>query len=109
MNKPFSRSEYRELRSLTLRAYERELNQELQKLYDVFHRWSAGEMLAGEMTDAIHEFHQGPNRDLFKLYNGRDYALLVARGVAKGLLSRDEVGAKFMERLDPMLEWISLD
>ena len=109
MNKPFSKRDYRELRRLAGQAYERELNQELQKLYEIFHRWSAGEMLAGEMTDAIHEFHQGPNRDLFKLYNGPDCSLMVARGVAKGLLSRDEVGPELMPRLEHMLEWISSD
>ena len=100
--KPYSKQEWRELRRLSREAHELELNQKLGELYREFHRWNQGELLAGELTAAIHKFYTGPDRKLFKLYNETDVAYLVARGLALGLLSEEDVPQPLFQKVEPL-------
>lgn len=101
----YSKKERRELRRLADKAYELELNQSLDDLYREFHRWSEGELLAGELSDAIHRFYRGPSRELFNLYNGVDKAFLVARGLALGLLSEEDVPQPLAQKLESLVRF----
>jgi hypothetical protein len=93
----------REIRRLAGLAYEREISNELDGLYSVFREWKDGALKPFDVSDAVHEFHQGPNRELYKIYNGPNASFVVARTVARGLLSRDEVAKVLDERLEQMI------
>ena len=99
----YSKQERRELRRLSREAHEMELNQSLEELYREFHRWSEGELPAGDLLDAIHSFDRGPSTNLFKVYNGVDEAFLVARGLALGLLSEEDVSQRLAQKLEPLV------
>lgn len=94
----------REIRRLAGLAYEREISNELDGLYSVFREWKNGALKPFDVSDAVHEFHQGPDRELYKIYNGPN-SFVVARAVARGLLSRDEVAKVLDERLEQMIEF----
>ena len=87
----FSKQALKQLRDLVGDAYEAELGRELAKLKADFERWDSGESTAGELSDRIHEFHQGPSRDIYSVYRMRDPVFLVARAVALDLLDLQRV------------------
>ena len=78
----------RKIRELAEQAYEEELRRALAPLAEVFGRWQAGTASSVEVSDLIHEFHQGPARELRGTYQSLKPDLLVARAVALGVLAR---------------------
>ena len=50
-------------------AHEEELRRALESRAAWFDEWRAGNLGSHELSQAVHEFHQGPTRDLFKRYN----------------------------------------
>jgi hypothetical protein len=79
------------LRELADRAYDEALGRELSKLEESFRAWRAGKLAAFDLTQEIHRFHQGPNRELYIHYTSRLYELVVARAVVQGLLSESSL------------------
>jgi hypothetical protein len=66
-------------------------------------RWKAGEIEPSDLAEAIHWFHEGPSRRLFRLYNSRDLLYPVARAVALGLIASSKVPGPILEQLEPMI------
>lgn len=63
----------------------------LAKLKADFDLWNSTEITAGELSDRIDEFHQGPSRDIYSTYSVRDAEFLVARAVALDLIDLQRV------------------
>jgi hypothetical protein len=101
----FTKRERKELRRLADLAYERELNAELDKLALRFDEWRAGQMSPYDLSDAIHEFHNGAARDLFVFYTRGDPAHKVARALAIGGLAPEELSADFATELQGAVEF----
>jgi hypothetical protein len=101
----FTKQEARVLRGLASRAQRAELSGELTKLESHFGRWRKGEIEPADLANLIHEFHDGPNRDLYKLYNSPDLALLVARAIAFGFLEASAVPAELRSKLQPLVDY----
>ena len=101
----FTKQEARYLRDLRGRAYRAELGVELAKLEGQFKRWRQGELEPGDLASLIHEFHDGPNRDLYKLYNSADLGLVVARAMAFGFLDASDVPAELRSKLQPLVDY----
>ena len=85
-------------------AYRRELGTELAKLHNHFHKWEAGTQNEFELIDAIHEFHQGPARDLYVSYemgprHGEE--LLLAAAIARGVIQKSEIPSELHDALEP--------
>lgn len=70
------------LRELAAKAHEEELRRALTPLAKAFDRWSRGEVDSFELSDLIHEFHQGPSRDLFVRYTRRPHDSTVVYAAA---------------------------
>jgi hypothetical protein len=88
----FTKSERRELRALVELARDREMTSHLESLAKQFDRWRNGAIGPWELADEIHEFHQGPNRDLHNRDPGNSMLLIyVVRAVNEGFLSREEI------------------
>ncbi|MGD0093339.1 MAG: hypothetical protein ABSE73_25770 [Planctomycetota bacterium] len=82
----------RQVRELADKAYERELRAHLEKLASAFDEWRAGSLGTWELTDRIHRFHDGPNRELFNKYSiGGNAHMYVAHAFVTGLLKESEV------------------
>ncbi|HJW83967.1 MAG TPA: hypothetical protein VJ754_06655 [Anaerolineae bacterium] len=80
-------------------AYEAELRIELQALSAKFADWKSNQIDSFDLTEAIHQFHNGPARDLYKKYNNAPLDLVMAHAIATGLLNKDEIPAEMLEHL----------
>jgi len=84
----YTKSQKGKLRELAGIANERELDQELEKLYRHFESWKKKEISCFELSDLIHTFHQEPSREIWKMYTFSDPDMAVSRAVALGLLKQ---------------------
>lgn len=102
--KKFTKAERALLRTLADEAWEAELGEELEKLFEDFTKWLDHGMSALDLSDKIHEFHNGRSRDLYGIYTGSDPAMIVARAVAMGFVDekslKDELRSKLAEQID---------
>jgi hypothetical protein len=104
MGKQADKTQDRRLRDLAELAYERELSRELSDLEEDFKRWRAGETNAFDLSEAIHEFHQGAARDLFSMYGRSDRRFVVARALHEGIVSKEEAGDAVIKHLAGQLQ-----
>lgn len=93
------------LREFAAKAHEEELRRALTPLGNAFERWSRGEAESFELSDLIHEFHQGPSRDLFVRYTRTPHDSAVAYAIASGIINRQEVPEDLLEHLALVLEY----
>jgi len=90
-SRDLTKAEKRKLRALAEEAYAHELDNALRDLDSGFSDWRQKHITGFQLSDLIHEFHQGPSRELFSDYTRLDPGLLVARAIARGLLKEHEV------------------
>jgi hypothetical protein len=103
MSLDLTKTQRRRIRELAGLAHERELSAELAKVEAAFKRWRAGELDAFELSEAIHEFHQGPSRELYSLYEPAHLDVVVAGAIHRGVISPEEAGGDIMEALGRLL------
>lgn len=89
----------RTLRQLADHAYERELGLELTALHNEFERWQRGEVTAFDVSAAIHRFHQGPARDLYRTYTQPYPKAAVAHAIQTGILDRAKIAPDVLQEL----------
>jgi hypothetical protein len=82
-------------------AYERDLGAELSKLHELFRQWQAGSMRAVDLSDEIHQFHDGAARELYVQYVfGRGEEILLLYGaVQRGVIKTDELPSDLLKLL----------
>ena len=95
----FTKSERALLRELTGEAWEAELGEELEKLFEDFTKWLDHGMSALDLSDRIHKFHNGPSRDLYSLYTGADPAMIVGRAIAMGFIDKESLNDELRLKL----------
>ncbi len=73
-------------------------------LAEAFERWKVGSASSVEISDLIHEFHEGPSRQLWGTYTALKLDALVACAVALGVLARKslppEVAASLADEIE---------
>jgi hypothetical protein len=98
----------KQLRELADQAYEEELRRALAPLAEAFERWKLRAASSFEISDLIHEFHQGPSRELWATYHALKPDALVARAVALGVLAGEilppEVAASLTSQIESFKE-----
>jgi hypothetical protein len=77
----------KQLRELADKAYEEELRRALAPLAEAFERWKVHGASSFEISELIHEFHQGPSRKILGTYQTLKPDALMARAVALGVLA----------------------
>ena len=97
----FSKSEKKTLRELAGQAYRAELNAELMSLFEAFQAWHKEELDPFELSDKIHDFHQGAARELYNRYHERWADMTVSRALALGLLDDEGLSEALREKLTP--------
>lgn len=102
----FTKLERASLRQLASEAWDAELREALLGLYEDFGTWGDAGMSSFDLTDRIHEFHNGTARDLYKRYTGADPDFLVSRAIAHGVLGEDTVEAKLLSKLAEEIEFV---
>jgi hypothetical protein len=91
MKSSFNKSIRKKLRELADIAHDRELGQHLSALQEEFGSWKSGNISPHELSDRIHEFHDGPSRDVWLFYNRFKTDIIVARALNEGLIAESEV------------------
>ena len=89
----------RSLRQLAGKAHEAELRAELAKLAEQFDAWRRGEIDSFDLSQHIHEFHDGAAREIWKTYVQGDPYSSVAYAITAGIISRDEVAPEVLDAL----------
>jgi hypothetical protein len=80
------------LRYLAGVAYEAELGRALEELFGDFQKWKAGAIDPFELSDRIHQFHDGPSRKIYVRYTSRlDPRFLVEYALDEGLIAETAV------------------
>ena len=80
------------LRQLARVAWTREQASHLGELAAKFDQWRDGSITGDDLDTAIHEYHQGPARDLYLRYEAsKGPEVVVGLAVAQGVLSKDDI------------------
>jgi hypothetical protein len=87
------------LREQAALAHEEELRRALLPLAAAFEEWKKGDLSSGELSVKIHEFHQGPSRRLFSMYNRGPLDAVVAYSIVSGILDASQVPDELLEYL----------
>ena len=95
----------RALSKLAGEAHEEELRRALMPLSDAFQRWQRGDLPSGELTDMIHQFHQGPARGIWARYNSGMRDQVVAHAIVTGVLDRTRVDREVLDFLAPAIQF----
>jgi hypothetical protein len=106
-DRALTKEEKRQARELAEAAWKSELSQALEELAVLFADWQKGRIDAFQLSDAIHQFHDGQSRELFKRYRGglrpED---LAARAIAWELVPPSEISAALRRALaDRIQRW----
>lgn len=96
----FSKSTRGKLRRLSGVAWERELSSSLEDLEKHFKSWRAGDIDAFQLNERIHEFHQGPSRDLWGKYTNILPTLLLGHALADGFVEEEEIPEQAREEIN---------
>ena len=94
----------KELARLAGLAHDRELGLYLSELEVHFRDWREGRIGPSELSDFIHEFHDGSARAVFKTYSLLKRDQLVARAVGIGLLKENEVAEEIRQSLAGLID-----
>lgn len=92
------------LREQVGRAWEAEMAAALTALGQKFDRWRAGDLSTDELAEAVHRYHEGKAREIWKRYNMGDPAMRVAAAVTHGVLKPEELPDAVREQIAPWLE-----
>ncbi|MFZ2357682.1 MAG: hypothetical protein WAW67_07695 [Candidatus Omnitrophota bacterium] len=96
----FTKLERKELRRLAGLAYERELAKALEAIEEKFRQWKKNRITAFELSDHIHEFHNGISRDLWSFYTTGHVELSVKHAIAEGIILETEISSGILEKLN---------
>ena len=96
----------KELRKLSEKVYQIQLDEELSKLANNFNDWQNKRIDGFELSDRIHEFHDGSARELWKRYNySRNDFHSVAIAIVGGQLPESEISEDAMSELKSTIEF----
>ena len=87
------------LREYAAAAHEEELRRALILVAEAFTRWERRELGSGELSEIIHQFHQGPARELWVRYNTTHPEMAVAFAVTRGVLNRETLPVELLDHL----------
>ena len=99
-----TKEQKRQARELATAAREAELSEALRELDVLFSDWRNGRLDAFQLSDAIHQFHDGQARDLFKMYNGLAPEDLAARAIAHELVEPAQIPRDLRRALGDWIE-----
>jgi hypothetical protein len=99
-----SKLEIAALRELANEAWESELHDALEELFEDFCRWADDGYSSFELTERIHEFHDEISRELYKRYTGLPPLVAVARAIAVGAMDETALSSTLQEKLADEIE-----
>lgn len=104
----YSKQIRKQLKETLGKAYAIQMDSLLLKLSKQFDSWKANKISCWDLTDSIHNFHQGPSRKLFDFYNtkGVDPAYLIATLIVRNVIELDDVPHEARSTVEQCVELI---
>ena len=93
----------KKIRELAALAWERELNKELESLYNNFNEWHDKKINCFELNDFIHKFHNGTSRELWSKYMNGDADFIVACAIVSGTLQKNEISNDVLKHIEKQI------
>ena len=104
MQGDFTKSDRKRIRQLADLAWERGLRVELRKIAVAMEEMESGRLTPFDVTDRIHEFHDGASRDLYNQFSSSLPWLAVCRAYFDGVLTDDDIADASGEMRDGIRE-----
>ena len=105
-NDLLTKSQKREVRRLASLAYERELSAAAKELALSFDSWRSGKIDVFTLNEAIHRYHNGISRELYKRYAMGDEDISAIDAISRGIIKEGEVAPEILSRFSGVLESI---
>jgi len=86
-------------------AWEAEMRAALGALADKFEKWRAGTMSSSDLHDAIHEYHDGVGREIWKRYSTNNPTMPLAHAVAAGFVAKESLPREVQEHIASLVEF----
>ena len=93
------------LRECAAAAHEEDLRRALLPIAEAFKRWEQGGLGSGDLSELIHQFHQGPARELYVRNDTNDIEAPVAYAIVTGVLDRKEVPAEVRDHVARLIQF----
>ena len=109
MNSTYTKKVRAQLRQLVELIYQRHLQEALLQLDQHFIDWKAGKIDAFTLEHKIHQFHQGPSRELYKHFATSPknlHDIQVAHALIDGVLKKTDVPQEVMEVIAEKVDWL---
>ncbi len=100
-----SKKQRAEIRVLQGLAWENELAEALRALHGDFDAWQRGEISVFDLSDQIHEFHNGKARQLYNFYTQSLNEAAVARAIVEGKIAETELSKGLLSVLRSDIEY----
>ena len=85
-------------------AWEAEMRAALGSLAAKFDEWKAGRMSSDDLHAAIHEYHNGPGREIWKRFATSNPKVPLAHAVAAGLVPEESLPIEVRGEIAGMVE-----
>lgn len=95
----------KELRQHADRAWEAEMKAALGALAAKFDEWRAGSLPSGDLDAAIHAYHDGAAREIWRRFSTSDRKMPLAHAVAMGFVKEESLPAEVREHIASMVEF----
>jgi hypothetical protein len=95
----------KELRDHVERAWEAEMRASLGALAVSFDEWRAGNLSSADLNDAIHQYHNGPAREIWKRFSAKDPKVPLAHAVAVGLVEEATLSPEVRAHIASLVEF----
>lgn len=82
------------------RAWDAEMQAALGGLADKFDQWREGAMTCENLHRAVHEYHDGIAREIWKRYRTNKPEIPLAYAVATGFVSRESLPEEFVDHIE---------
>ena len=89
------------------RAWEAEMRVVLEGLAAKFDQWKAGAISTADLSDAIHDYHNGAAREIWRRFATNDPKMPLAHAVASGVVSKESLPAEVVDHIASMVEFFS--
>ena len=93
------------LREQAAWAYAEELRLALLPLAGAFDEWKKGNVKSDKLCELIHEFHEGPSRELFARYSPKMFEPAVGYAIARGILNKNKIPSELLVHLKKWIDF----
>ena len=90
-------------------AYQRELDDYLNSLFEKFNQWKSGTISGIEISNLLFDFVKGESKDLYLKYTSRMHDMMVARAFVLGYVSREEIPDNVFDLIQDQIHFYQQD